>query len=125
VPSRDRLWSTEPSRPTLIVGLEVPADVLERRIRLRTKAMFARGVVDEVRQARAGEISKTAGKALGLHELTELPPELAEERLIARTRRYAAYQRKWMRRINGVVMIDGDRPSEEVATEILGLVRAR
>ena len=125
VPSRDRLWSTETRRPTVVVGLAIPSDLLERRIRVRTEAMFARGVVDEVRQALAGEISKTAAKALGLRELTELPPDLAQEQLVARTRRYAAYQRKWMRRINGVVMIDGDRPPEEVARAILGLVRAR
>ena len=41
---RDRLWSTATRRPTLIVGLDVPADVLERRIRERTEQMFdARG----------------------------------------------------------------------------------
>jgi tRNA dimethylallyltransferase len=125
VPVHDRLWSTEARRPALVVGLELPPDRLEQRIRARTEAMFARGVIAEVRQALAGEISQTAEKALGLRELTELPPELARARLIARTRRYAAYQRKWMRRIGGVVMINGDRLPEEVAGEILGLVRAR
>ncbi|MBM2823665.1 MAG: tRNA dimethylallyltransferase [Thermoleophilia bacterium] len=125
VPAHDRLWSTETRRPTLVVGLEVPPDRLAKRIRTRTEAMFARGVIGEVRQALVGEISKTAEKALGLRELTELPPELAREQLIARTQRYAAYQRKWMRRIGSIVMIEGDRPVEEVADEILGLVRAR
>jgi tRNA dimethylallyltransferase len=109
----------------LVVGLDVPPDRLEMRIRVRTEAMFEQGVVDEVRNAVAGEISKTADKALGLRDLAELPPELAQEQLITRTRRYAAYQRKWMRRIGGVVMIDGDRPSREVADDVLGLVRAR
>jgi len=125
VPPRDRLWSSETRRTTLVVGLEIPPDRLEARIRTRAEAMIARGVVGEVRRALAGEISPTARKALGLQELADLPPEIAQDRLIARTRRYAKYQRKWMRRIDSIVMIDGDRPPEEVAREILGLVRAR
>jgi tRNA dimethylallyltransferase len=125
VPTRDRLWSSDTRRPTQVAGLEIPPDRLERRIRERTEEMFARGVIEEVNDALAGEISRTAEKALGLRELAESPLELAREQLIARTRRYAAYQRKWMRRIDALVMIDGDRPPEEVAGEILGLVRAR
>ena len=73
-PAHSRLWSTETRRPTLVVGLDVPPDRLELRIRARTEAMFARGVIDEVRHAVAGEISKTAEKALGLRDLAELPP---------------------------------------------------
>ena len=125
VPARDRLWSSETRRPTLIVGLELPADRLEARIRARTESMIARGVVDEVRRALTGTISRTAAKAIGLQELAELPVDAARERLVARTRRYSAYQRKWMRRIDSIVMIDADRPPKEVATDILGLVRAR
>ncbi len=125
VPTRDRLWSADTRLPSIVVGLEVPRDVLERRIRERSESMFSRGVVDEVRRALAGPVSRTAEKALGLRELAELPPEQAREQLVARTRRYAAYQRKWMRRINGIIMIDGDRPPKEVAGEILDLVRAR
>lgn len=125
VPTRDRLWSADTRLPTIVVGLEVPRDLLERRIHERTETMFARGVVDEVRRALTGRVSRTAEKALGLRELVEFPPEQAREQLVARTRRYAAYQRKWMRRIKGIVMIDGDRPPKEVAGEILDLVSAR
>ena len=125
VPSRDRLWSADTRVPTMVVGLEIPRDSLERRIRERTETMFARGVVAEVRRAVAGRVSRTAEKALGLRELAQLAPEQAHERLIVRTRRYAAYQRKWMRRIEGIVMIDGDRAPREVAGEILDVVRAR
>ena len=42
-----------------------------------------------------------------------------------RTRRYAAYQRKWMRRIPGLVVIDADRATEEVVDAILDVARAR
>ena len=39
--------------------------------------------------------------------------------------RFAAYQRKWMRRIPGIVMIDANRPAGEVADAILEVARAR
>ena len=125
VPDSDRLWSEELRRSTLVVGLELPCEALEDRIRVRTEEMFTRGVVDEVRRARRGLVSRTAEKALGLEELSELPPSQALERIVARTRRYAAYQRKWMRRIPGIVMIDGDRNPTEVADAILEVAGAR
>ena len=81
--------------------------------------MFRAGVVDEVRAAVAAGISRTAEQALGVREILELPPDEALERLVVRTRRYAAYQRKWMRRIPGIVVVDGDRSPTTVAEEIL------
>jgi tRNA dimethylallyltransferase len=125
VPDRDRLWSEELRRPTLVAGLDLPRDVVEERIRARTEGMFAAGVVEEVRRALERPVSRTAEKALGLRELAELPVEEAFERVLVRTRRYAAYQRKWMRRIPGIVMIEADRPAGEVADAILEMARAR
>ncbi len=125
VPERDRLWSEECRRPTLVFGLELSPAALERRIRARTEEMFRRGVVEEVCRAREGPVSRTAEKALGLAELSELPREEAFERIITRTRRYAAYQRKWMRRIPSIVMIDANRNPTEVADAILEVAGAR
>jgi tRNA dimethylallyltransferase len=122
---QDRLWSQEMRRPTLVVGLDVPPEELSRRISERTRQMFARGVSEEVRSALRTPISRTAEKALGLRELSELPPEQALDRIVVRTRQYAAYQRKWMRRIPGIVMIDAERTPEEVADAILDMARAR
>ncbi len=87
--------------------------------------MFARGVVEEVREALVAGVSQTAAKALGLHEIATLPEQEARERIIVRTRRYAAYQRKWMRRIPGLVSVDGTRSPEEVADAVLEVARAR
>jgi tRNA dimethylallyltransferase len=124
-PERDRLWAAETRRPTLVFGLQLAADVLERRIERRTTEMFERGVVDEVRSALAdGRASQTAEKALGLREAAELPADEAQRAITARSLRYAAYQHKWMRRIPGIVMIDADRPAEEVANAILEVARA-
>jgi tRNA dimethylallyltransferase len=117
-PGEDRLWSAHTRRPTLIVGLDVPKDELEHRIAERTRAMFDAGVQDEVRAALAGPISQTARKTLGLDEVATLPREEAIEAIVVRTRRYAAYQRKWMRRIPGLVMV-------ESADDVVALARAR
>ena len=118
-PGEDRLWSGETRHPTLVVGLDVPADELARRIEERTQAMFERGVEEEVRRALAGPISPTARMIHGLADVAGLPREEAIQALTTRTRRYAAYQRKWMRRIPELVPVDGNRPPAEVAQEIV------
>jgi tRNA dimethylallyltransferase len=124
-PPDSRLWTETTRRPTLLVGLDVPPAELDRRIAARTEDMFARGVEVEVQEAQRSPISHTARKALGLDALATLPPDEAREAIIARTRRYAAYQRKWMRRIPGIVLVDAERPAEEVAGAVLDLARAR
>ena len=124
-PAEDELWSSNVRHPTLVAGLEIPADVLERRIRERTSNMIARGAANEARAALAEHVSRTAAKALGLHELTTLPLDEASERLALRTCRYAAYQRKWMRRIPGLAPVDADRPTGQVVDAILDLARTR
>jgi tRNA dimethylallyltransferase len=124
-PARDTLWTEETRHPTVLVGLDVPPQVLEARIEERTRAMFELGVEDEVRRALAGPISVTARKTMGLDEVSGLPRDEAIEALVVRTRRYAAYQRKWMRRVPGLVMVDADRPEGEIADDIVDLARAR
>jgi len=118
-PGEDRLWSGETRHPTLIVGLDLPAEELARRIEERTRAMFERGVEEEVRRALTGSISPTARTVHGLDEVAELPREQAIEALATQTRRYAAYQRKWLRRIPGIVLVDGNRGPADVAREIV------
>jgi tRNA dimethylallyltransferase len=124
-PQTDRLWTDETRHPTTVFGLDVPRDVLTQRIEERARRMFEAGVVEEARAALAAPISATAVRALGLREVAELPPDEALAALITRTRRYAAYQRKWMRRIPGLVSVDADRPAEEVADEIVEVERTR
>jgi len=124
-PAEGRLWSDDTRHPTMIVGLDVPPEELDRRIVERTEAMFRAGVQDEVRRALAGPISPTARQALGLEEVATLSPDDAKAALVRRTRRYASYQRKWMRRIPDIVSLSADRPPGEVADAILEVARAR
>ncbi|MCP9484831.1 MAG: tRNA (adenosine(37)-N6)-dimethylallyltransferase MiaA [Gaiellaceae bacterium MAG52_C11] len=120
-PRYDRLWTDETRHPTVVVGLDVAKETLERRIAERAEAMLAAGVQAEVQQALAAPLplSTTARQVIGLREVSELPGAAAAEAVALRTRRYAAYQRKWMRRIPGIVMIDANRPADEVADAIL------
>jgi tRNA dimethylallyltransferase len=124
-PKRDRLWAEETRHPTLHIGLDVPCKVLEERIRERAATMVKRGAKEEARRALAHPISPTARYVIGLRELAELPDEEVVTAIVGRTVRYAAYQRKWLRRIPGVVSLSGDRPPEEVAREVLKMARAR
>jgi tRNA dimethylallyltransferase len=125
VPARDRLWTSDMRHPTIVFGLDVPRDVLAARIAERTRSMFERGAEDEARRALSMPLSTTARSIMGLRELAELPRDEAIAALEQRTRRYAAYQRKWMRRIPGLIMLDATRPPEETADEITTIVGAK
>jgi len=125
VPRLQTLFGGAWRHPTLLVGLEVPRQELDRRIAERTRRMFEAGVEEEVRAAFQAELSATARKIIGLDEVATLPRDEAVEALAARTRRYAAYQRKWLRRLEGLVMVAADRPPEETAAEIVALARTR
>ncbi len=120
VPAQPRLWTAELRLPSLVLGLDVAREVLAARIRARARSMFEQGVEEEVRAA--GEV---APQVLGLDAVRTLPREQAIAELERATGRLASYQRKWMRRIPGIVMIEADRPAGEVADEILEMARAR
>jgi tRNA dimethylallyltransferase len=120
VPEKPRLWTADLRLPTVVVGLDVARDELARRIRTRAEAMFEQGVVEEVRAT--GEV---VPQVLGLEAVRTLPREKALEELVRATERFAAYQRKWMRRIPGILKIDANRPSGEVADAILDVLVRR
>jgi tRNA dimethylallyltransferase len=124
-PEADRLWTSETRYPTVIFGLDLPRDVLNARIERRAETMFANGVAKEVRAALVQPVSATAVRALGLREIAALPPDEALVALSLRTRRYAAYQRKWMRRIPGLVSVNANRAADEIADDIVEMAGAR
>ncbi len=121
----DALWSAETRHPTLVFGLDLPDDVLDARITARAEAMLERGVVAEARAAMARKLSPSARKVMGLVDFAELDSKQARDALIANNRRLARYQRKWMRRLPGVIAVEGIRPADEIAAEIVGLARSR
>jgi tRNA dimethylallyltransferase len=123
VPERDDLWGTEFRRPTLLLALDLPLDELDHRIEERTRRLAAHGAADEARRAWSGPLSATAAKVLGLEAFATLPEAEAIEATTRATKRLARYQRKWLRRLPGVVTLDGSRPAEEIADEIVALER--
>jgi tRNA dimethylallyltransferase len=120
------LWSAETRHPTLVAGLTLAPAETARRIAARTEAMFAGGVVEEVRRARSQHaFSSTAERIHGLQDVTallagEITREEAARRLETRTRRYAKRQRTWMRRLPAVRAVDADRDPGAVAGDIAG-----
>jgi tRNA dimethylallyltransferase len=115
----DELWGGDTRHPTHVFGLSVPESALDERIRSRAHWMLDHGVVDEARAALARPLSQSARKVMGLVDFAELSAHEAREALVQNNRRLARYQRKWMRRMPGLVELDGDRPPEVVAAEIV------
>jgi tRNA dimethylallyltransferase len=110
----------------VIFGLEVPPELLGQRIEERAHAMFEAGVEEEVRRAlAAGPLSATARYAHGLEEISSLPSDEALDLMVQRGCRYAAYQRKWMRRVPGLVPVDAERPAGTIADEVIAVARSR
>lgn len=115
-----QLWTAEMRRPTLLVGLTMPRELLYRRIEARVDAMVAAGAREEVLAAQAAGAGGTARKALGFQELLDGDIEAMKRR----TRNYAKRQLTWMRKLAGAHLIDvAGRNPNEVAAEIDGLAR--
>ena len=93
-------WAATPPGVRGIV-LTLDRETLNARIDRRTEAMFADGVVEEVRAC--GDTGPTAGQTLGLREIrAHLAGESSRAGCIAAiqlaTRRYAKRQMTWFRR---------------------------
>ena len=98
---------------------------LDRRIEARAREMFAAGARAR-RSARSRPPSRTRRVTRwAWRSWRASRRRVALEALTRRTKRYASYQRKWMRRIPGLVSLNADRPSGEIADELLQVARAR
>jgi tRNA dimethylallyltransferase len=124
-PEHDRLWTEDTRVPTTIIALDLPLDELDRRIEERTRAMAQAGAAEEARRAWGQPLSETARKVMGLEQFATLPEAEAIAAVVQATRRLARYQRKWLRRMPGVVRVDANRAPSEVADEIVALGRER
>lgn len=112
---------------------------LHRRIEARVESMFAAGLVDEVRAllAKYGQLSRTAGQAVGYREVMEYlsgraaasKNALAEcqEQVKARTRQFARRQETWYRSLSEITLIPltGELNPAAVAKQICQIAQAR
>jgi tRNA dimethylallyltransferase len=113
---------TWPAVPFVQFGLRWPRPLLAARIEARVHRMIEQGLLVEVeRLLQAGQLSRTAAQALGYKELIEhlhgiVGLDEAVERVIVRTRQFAARQDRWFRRDPRVqwIEIEGDAVAEAV-----------
>lgn len=98
LPDDSSLW-----RPTVILGLQTPREVLVPRLNARVRRMWADGLLDEARELEDRPWGITAARAIGYAQArAQLNEELTEpeavEQAAALTRRYARRQVGWFRR---------------------------
>ncbi|SMH47510.1 tRNA dimethylallyltransferase [Rathayibacter oskolensis] len=113
------LMSDEPVpwRPSTVLALEAPRDVLVERLDRRVERMWASGMLDEIERLvpRGLESGPTASRAIGYAQgLAQRAGELTEGEAIASTqaltRRYARRQNSWFRRYAGAHRLPFDAP---------------
>jgi tRNA dimethylallyltransferase len=119
--SSEGLWTERLRHPTLLAGLTLDRDALDRRIDARVDAMVEAGAASEVVHAARSGASRTARAAIGFKEL--LAGDVAAMKRAQRA--YARRQLTWMRRMPGVELIDRTNRSDvDVAEEIHAQLRA-
>lgn len=115
-PERSReLWTARLRHPTVLIGLVVERGRLADRIDRRVDEMVAAGAREEARAAHRSGASRTAAAALGFDDLVTGDIDAVK----AAHRRYARRQMTWLRRMEGVHVVDrtglGDREATEAA----------
>jgi tRNA dimethylallyltransferase len=111
-----------PAEDCRVFVLDWPRDELYRRIETRVDAMFAAGLVEEVRQLLAAgqTLGRTARQALGYREALEyLAGERVLEETVAlvktRTRQFARRQLTWFRALSECRWIGVSEPFDPAA----------
>ena len=109
----------------LSLGLTWDREVLHRRINARAKAMFAAGLIDEVR-AIGPRLCPEARQAVGYKEVLahlagEYDRERAEELVRRNSRHLAKHQLTWYRRFRDIVWLPGD--ADDLIQRALPLAR--
>jgi len=121
-----------PAEQYRVFVIDRPRQTVHHRIDRRVTAMFAAGLVDEVRQLTRGTriIGRTASQAVGYREVLEhLAGTRDMEEMVARvrvrTRRFAKRQRTWYRRLSECrsVAVDDEQAPHVTAERIESMAR--
>ncbi|TVR11927.1 MAG: tRNA (adenosine(37)-N6)-dimethylallyltransferase MiaA [Planctomycetota bacterium] len=102
------------NRSCLLLAIHWPREILYRRINARCKAMFAAGLVEEVRSLMP-QLSDEAAQAVGYKEVLaylrgETSLDEAAERTRRASRRLAKHQLTWLKRFPEMHWLKGDDP---------------
>lgn len=111
----DQLWTAKLRHPTALVGIVVGRDELAARIDVRVDAMLAAGARREAVELERRGASRTARSALGFEEAMRGDADAMK----AAHRRYGRRQMTWLRKMDGVAVVDRDgRDDREVARRV-------
>ena len=112
---KENLASIPEAVPSVWIGLKVDPDILRKRIDDRVDAMFADGLVEEVRGLLDLGLREaiTAGQAIGYKEVVaaldgKQTLDEAKEQIKHATHRYAKRQRTWFRKEARIHWVDAD-----------------
>lgn len=112
------LWTASLRRPSLLIGLVDEDEALRGRISARVERMASDGAGREAAAALEAGASRTARAAIGFEEFLAGDLELAA----ARHRQYSKRQMTWMRRMEGVEVLErSGRDDSGLAASILAL----
>ncbi len=117
-------WNrNHPAISATFIGVGRQREALNRRINARVKAMFAAGLVDEVRRLAADPhgLSMEASSAVGYRQLLDhfagrCTLEEATEQIKIQTRHLAKLQRTWLKRFTNTHWLE---VAEDQSSEIL------
>jgi len=125
-----RLPAASGSDPPLVIGLDLPRDVLYTRIEARVARMFAAGLVQETLGLVGAGLRDgvTARRALGYSQVLqlldgELDEPAAIAATVAATRRLARRQMSWFRRDPATAWLPADAP--DLIDRALALIASR
>ncbi len=128
----DDIWAAPYRRPTLLVLIDRPGEVLNALIAQRVRRELDDGLEQELAAALdTRDLARGPAQVIGMAEVRAirdgaLEADALEDALCARTRRLARMQRTWMRRMDPDLLLDlGDRPAQTAVPEIAALVRRR
>jgi len=110
----NELWTARLRHPTALIGIVMDRDELADRIDRRVDAMIAAGAAEEARAARAAGASRTASSALGFDELIAGDAGAVK----SSHRHYARRQMTWLRKMEGVEVIDRTGLSDRQVAEL-------
>ncbi|MBI2631177.1 tRNA (adenosine(37)-N6)-dimethylallyltransferase MiaA [Candidatus Nomurabacteria bacterium] len=99
------LITKKPKYKFIKIGLFLPSNKLEKKIRLRVKKMFKKGLPKEIKKLKKSGVSGKRLKELGFEYF-----EPTEEKVIKETVKYAKRQMTWFKRDKEIKWFDASKP---------------